>query len=569
ELPDLPQIPVKPELPDLPQIPVKPELPDLPLIPVKPEIPERPEIYPWHYNSGDNYISENGIILSDNSKMNLLDEFDIDVLNSESIEAVNDDGYETYSFNDISISKTGGDYFEISNKTPMRINEIIVKKKNNELIDKVLFRFNKYVEPFTKSKFIWTGDVDSLEFDNQFNIYLPNVTLTGDVDAETGTSCTSVCYSVPDKQQSIVYKILSSNVHNSLNNKNFIPELAHFYEERCANPDYSCIPNVAIINFLTLAVESHNLNLKVLSGDYASEGVGGGGNVDLDIMESNSSGWASIWSGYITDTSPYFRPYDGRTYKTMFHEGSHAYGFNHNSGMTYGFSEIFGFEFIHNNFTEQELSNISVLKHPDIVATLVENGDRYIKYRIDGVSNSDIKELHVRVMSPEVILRKDRFFVDGDRIYYELMLDDYPAKPLVVQFYSNNGVYTASERVNPNLFYSYPPIATIDNLSYYQLPRNALVGAKYSWANSRCTRFLAGSTGATKSQIHTFWSDSDYKPSLINSQFIISSDMSAVDHRWRVDMNKLDLFTATSEYRYTLLSNDEGFLCVRANTVSN
>ncbi|RDL29204.1 hypothetical protein [Photobacterium damselae] len=569
ELPDLPEVPVKPELPDLPEVPVKPELPDLPQIPVNPEIPERPVIYPWHYDSGDNYISEHRILLSDDSKMNLLHEFDINIINSEPIDSVNDKGYETYQFDDISFSKIGADRYEIINKTPMKINEIIVDSRNDELIDKVLLRFNKDVEPFTKSIFIWTGDADSLEFNNQFAMYLPVVTLTGDVDAETGASCIEKCYSVPDKQQASVYKVLSSNIHNSLNNKNFIPDLMNFYKKRCENPDNSCDANVAIINVLKLAVKNHNLYLKVLSGDYLSEGVGGGGGVDLDTMESDSSGWASIWFGYITESSPSFRPYDGKTYKTMFHEGAHAYGFNHASGMTYGFSEIFGFEFIQNNFTEEERLNIGVIKHPNIVATLIESKDRYVKFRINSVLDVDMKEINARVMSPEVLFRKGRFSMDDEGLYYELIFDDYPTEPLIVQFYSDNGDYTASVRVNPNLFYSYPPIAKVDNLSYYELPRSALIGAKYSWANSRCSRFLNGSKGATKSQIHTLWSNSEYKPSLLSSRYIISSDMSVAYSRWQVDMTILDSFMAISKDMYTLLSNDEGFLCVRDNTISN
>ncbi|MEF1206165.1 hypothetical protein, partial [Photobacterium damselae] len=374
--------------------------------------------------------------------------------------------------------------------------------------------------------------------------------------------CTSVCYSDPDEQQGNVYKILSTATHNSFNHKEFLPRLMKFYSERCVNPSNNCVPEVAVINFLKKGNHGHSLTLQVLSGNYASEGVGGGSSTDLEQFVSTSRGWASIWYGYITDTHGSSRPFDGKTYKTMFHEAAHGYGFGHPSGMTYGFAEIYGFEFTQNFISETDRTSINLIKRPNITANIVDKNNHYIKYKLDSVPSQSISTLSARVISPEKISREGRFSVEEDGVYFEIRLGSYPTMPIVVQFFSDSGSFTASDRIHPNQFYSLSPILTVGSNDYYDLPIEVTNGAKYSWANGRCGKYIEGSSGATKKQIQDLWSEASYTPELLRAKNYISSNMSVSYQRWKVDMTNMESFTSTSEPMGTVMTADDGFLCV-------
>ncbi|HIF9383041.1 TPA: hypothetical protein ACX6RR_002876, partial [Photobacterium damselae] len=521
------------------------------------EPPFEPIVQPWSYDNGLDYISENNIKL----ELNQLKEIEeISVFKTETvpIQSLDEDGRVSYKFNDILFEKESNNTFNLINKTPMKIKELIVRVHDSNL----LLKFDSEIDPFTSTQFYFPREVSGIELDNKFNMHLPTVTFAGNVSAEEGKLCSSVCYSVPDEQQGNVYKILSTNTHNSFNHKKFLPKLMEFYNKRCVEPEKDCLPEVAIINYLKKGNNGHSLQLKVLSGNYVNEGVGGGGSIDLGQMVSTSGGWTSIWYGYITDTHASYSPFHGKTYRNMFHEGAHGYGFNHQSGMTYGFAEIYGNEFTQSFISESDRSNINQVKHPNVTANVVDNDNYYIKYKIESLANTNISELSVRVLSPEKISRESRFSIEEDGVYFEIRLGAYPTKPIIVQFYTDGSDFMASDRINPNKFYSLTPVMSIEGLDFYDLPVELIAGSKYSLANNRCSNFIVGSLGATKNQLQSIWSDVHYKPKMLRARNYISSNKSANYKRWKIDMSNMETFTATSESMSTIMTSDEGFLCV-------
>ncbi|HIF9341200.1 TPA: Ig domain-containing protein, partial [Photobacterium damselae] len=525
-------------------------------------VPFKPIVQPWSFDDGLDFISENAISLVP-KQIKTIEEVSVTKIATVPVQSLDANGRVTYKFHDIVFEKTNNNEFNLINKTPMKVKELIVRVYEAGAVSNLLLAFDSELDPFSSTQFYLPRDVSEIELDNKFNMHLPTVTFAGNVSAEEGKLCTSFCYSVPDEQQGNVYKILSSNTHISFNHKELLPQLINFYKERCADPANNCVPEVAVINYLKKGNHGHRFQLKVLSGNYVNEGVGGGGSPDLEQMVSDSGGWASIWYAYITDTHAAYRPFKGATYKTIFHEGAHGYGFSHPTGMTYGFAEIYGFEFIQNFISEQNRETVNTIKNPHITANIVDKGNHYIKYKLDSLPNVNISTLSARILSPEKISREGRFSIEEDGVYFEIKLGAYPIKPVIIQFYTDSGDFTASERINPNQFYSLTPVMTINGLDYYDLPAEVTTDANYSWSNGRCSRFVENSKGATRNQINAAWSSANYSPELLRAKNYISSNASAPYKRWKIDMTNTVTFTATSEPNGTVMTPDEGFLCVK------
>ncbi|MEF1218320.1 hypothetical protein REH76_10970, partial [Photobacterium damselae] len=75
-------------------------------------------------------------------------------------------------------------------------------------------------------------------------------------------------------------------------------------------------------------------------------------------------------------------------------------------------------------------------------------------------------------------------------------------------------------------------------------------------------KYIEGSSGATKKQIQDLWSEASYTPELLRAKNYISSNMSVSYQRWKVDMTNMESFTSTSEPMGTVMTADDGFLCV-------
>lgn len=521
--------------------------------------------YNWKIASGSKLLSENGIEYNVTEFLN-----PVHAVKKSSKELIktDPDGKKIYSFNDIEILAQGNNEFEILNNTPDRINFLVVQV--NEYEYPILISMDTALTPFSNSTILFNENISNIKLYNTSEMFLPQITLTGNgITAEEGTLCTSVCYSDPDSQQGRVYEIGSSNIHKAINHKQFLPELTNFYlnDENNGCPAgklTDCDENVAYMNYMKMSAKGHRLSLKVLSGPYSNEGVGGGKNPTLSDMTTNSGGWASIWTNYITTGTPNSRPFDLRTQKTLFHESAHGFGYNHKSGMTYGFADYYGLEFLPKYFDEKDITGESELKPSSIIPVLVESNDKHLKYKLLKLEeNQSTNLVNSRVITEEKISRKDRFFIDNNELYYEVMFEEAPTSAVVIQFFDNtsNRVFTTREIAN---FYNPEPII-VDNLTFkaLELPRKVLTDRDYIHVNAICKKYLPGSQGATKGQYEKLWNSDDFNSELLNGTYYISSNISQSGKRWRINMKDRVSFNMTSEDRYTAFGEHDSLLCVQ------
>lgn len=515
---------------------------------------------PWIANSGQTYLSENTITYSPTESVV---QIDVNVVYTESFERRNAQGEKTYGFDDITFERLGLNEYFIVNNTPDKITTLLVRVSGSH--DPTAFVMDTELSPFSRSKVVFQQNIDEIRLINTNGMYLPQITMTGSLSAQEGLQCTSVCYSSPDAQQAGVYEILSSNVHKTMNNKYFLPEMYQYYRDVwCASSNRNCNPLVANFNYMRLGVKGHNLDLKVLSGPYSNEGVGGGSGPALTEMRTNSGGWLSIWSPYITEGNSEARPYDGRTQKTFFHEGAHGYGFNHDSGMTYGIANFYGLQFLDKYFSSEDIEGVSELKPSSIVPVLIESNNKYLKYKLLKLEDGDdIQTVFSRVLSPQRIARRDRFVVENGTLFYELEFEQYPTQAVVIQFYDDVTSRVSTTREIANFYQPDEITVSGSSLKFFELPPIALQGRIYSDVNRVCRKFLPGTVGATEGQYRGLWSSNDFDSSRLVGHFFISSNMSQTDRRWKINMKDTASYSRSSLSRYANFGDQDSVLCVK------
>lgn len=531
-------------------------------------VSNKPEVeminYVWSKNSGDSYLSENQI---SSHVADFIQPVDVVVMSTTNFVKTNPDGRKIYGFDDVTVEDKAPNEFYLVNNTPDKINHLVVTLDSAE--QPVLLVVDTELPPFSKSAILFNRNVSTVSIINTSAMFLPNVKLTGNgLTAQQGAACSSVCYSEPDAQQAEVYQILSSNIHKAMNHKRFLPELTRFYiEDRswgCPSGRLAdCDERVANINYMKMSTKGHNWDLKVLSGPYSNEGVGGGASPKLDDLTTKSSGWASIWANYITAGKSQFRPYDGRTQKTLFHEGAHGFGFNHDSGMTYGFADYYGLTFLDTYFDQQDIAGLSELKPSSMIPVLVQSKQNYLKYKLFKLTdNQRTNTVNARVMTEEKIARKDRFVVDGESLYYELEFQQPPTSSVVIQFFDNSSerVFTTREIAN---FYQ-PQSISLDgvNFVFAELPRKVLTDKNYIHVNAICSKYLPSSRGAEKVDYQKLWDSGKLQPDHLQSTYYISSNMSQTNKRWRINMKDQTTLLMSSEDRYTPFSSSDSLLCI-------
>lgn len=518
--------------------------------------------YPWTSSDGGDFLSVNSIDYKTNDSLKIID---VTVLQTENFVKLNSNGKQVYRFDDIDIIDLGSNQFEVINNTPDRINKMLVK--TNEHDNPVLVSMDVTLQPFSKSEILFSENITGVSFYNTLGMFLPQITLAGEMSSEEGKLCSTPCYSDPDAQQSSVYWVLSSNLHKAFNHKALLPELLRYYRERgCTDYPSACASNgesVANINYMKMGGKGHRLTLKTLSGPYSNEGVGGGGTPNLDDIQTNSSGWASIWTDYITAGAASFRPFDLKTQKTLFHESAHGYGYNHYSGMTYGFADYYGKEFLSTYFDDKDITGVSYLNPASIVPVLVESQNNHLKYKIFTLEeNYDYTRVFSRVITEEKISRKDRFFVENGSLYYELNLNEYPTSSVVIQFYDDSSNFVFSTREISQFHQPKPIVVDGVNLNYYELSNKVTQGRNFIHVNSICRKYIPGSIGATKNNYSDLWNSNNFDASLLNFTYYISSNMSQTNKRWKINMKDTLTLNMTSEDRYTPFGMEDSLLCI-------
>jgi len=576
DVPAEPGNPVVPEEPDDPVVPEEPSEPVVPEEPDEPVVPEEPEqelvnfIRPWVINSDQDYLSENNV--SYNIEASLI-QVDANVTYTENFEQLDNDGNKIYGFDDITFESVGINEYFITNNTPDKISKLVISSSSYET--PVLLVLNNIISPFSRTRVTFQENISDITLINTMAMFLPSITLSGDVSAQQGTQCSSVCFSEPNDQQAEVYGIITGNLHKAMNHKSFLPEMIDFYrEDWCAANGRNCNSDIANVFYLRLGSKGHQLGLKVLAGPYSSDGTGSGVFPSLDGVTTSTSGWAAIWRNYITEGAANPRPYASRTQEGLFHEVAHGYGFIDPFGMTEdGFSVRYGSDFIGSGqyFTPNEVAEVSELKPSSIVPILVEAGNKRIKYKLMKLeSEYDISTVYSRVITEERLVRQDRFSVENNELFYELELEELPQKALVIQFYDDATDRVSTTREFANFYYQNGITAEGSSLTFYELPSPATQGELYGNINTVCQTYIQGSLGATRAQYLTLWSANNFNPDQLRSTYYASSDMilntniAQLQAHYRINMKATDAFTMTIPGGTSnMIDSSDGVLCVK------
>ena len=87
-------------------------------------------------------------------------------------------------------------------------------------------------------------------------------------------------------------------------------------------------------HFMHMIIPDHEVEYLAMRYQYAAEGMASMGGEASLFGYQGTSGWASLWEGTLDLNHPI-------DYQSTFHETMHTYGFDHDSGITYGWSRAF------------------------------------------------------------------------------------------------------------------------------------------------------------------------------------------------------------------------------------
>ena len=263
----------------------------------------------------------------------------------------------TFAFNKI-LFFFKGDSVILENKSPTEMDEVIVKYGENNQV--ALLKFTQSIPALSRAELNLPSALvhaDKIRASYQSSMYSPNFTLgiassdePEDAFDSKHVSCGgATCHRPPFGNERVQLATMVTNLHNLYNSRDFVLKLRQFIQANClsykncaAYNDAAKLPYAELMR-LNHGYEGHNFTLKLhtknSSGAHTGEGWGSGSTPSLNNYLSSVGGWGSVKDIYVNEESSQYRPFSGGLYKTLHHEGAHAYGLSHDSGMTYGFSE--------------------------------------------------------------------------------------------------------------------------------------------------------------------------------------------------------------------------------------
>ena len=272
----------------------------------------------------------------------------------------------SFEFTDINFENLGGNKWKITNYTPQPLRSLVVRLNNNKLS---LLDLSAEIQGYTEAELDFpTETVTSLSYSSQSEIFLPIIRVDNHKDSNCVTKSTGTCYNDLNDDERNPYLNIVTKIKESFNRRSFSKALDDFFIKNCT--EYSNCKDYkneglsyGTKTLLTLGAEGHELGLYSMRREYAALGMGGGSMPNIDKYTVTSGGWASIWEGR-------FKPgYDANlttTYDTLFHEIGHAYGYGHDSGITYGFAGDWANTYIQENWSANDRKNISKLRTPEL-----------------------------------------------------------------------------------------------------------------------------------------------------------------------------------------------------------
>ncbi|HIF9501823.1 TPA: hypothetical protein ACX6SY_002056 [Photobacterium damselae] len=477
-----------------------------------------------------------------------------------------------FLFNDIVLTKNDKSIL-IENYTPFLLDDFYAKINENIYYIKL----DKVLSGYSKAEY--STNIDILSITPLFGdtMFQPVIIWGNEGDEVDSSKCLPVdsdrCYAWPTEEQQKIYERILVNMHNSFNSKYFLPLLKESYDQFCADGKYGCAAhgNKAHDNYLRMAIKGHQLKFSVLyhESDHVL-GVGGNwANSGLDPMytsEAISRGWASIWFGTISKDNDKFAPNSYDIYKTMFHEPAHGYNFDHESGMTYGFSEIYGRDFKNLHIPVSDVENISAKKTPDVILSKIGNQNGIISYEVLSKPDVDVFDINITVLNTQAISYEDRLYEYNGKVFYDIKFLKTPQTLTYIQLSSSNYDYMYTERLETAEIYPEDPVlVTPSGKQYYDLSIERInKDFEVKEAKYICPEQIKGSRASKKSDSNELWDlyIKDTENTLKTSEYIGAEKWSD-DTADVIDFSNHDSFVRNKISRSVKFNNDYGLICIK------
>ncbi len=157
-------------------------------------------------------------------------------------------------------------------------------------------------------------------------------------------------------------------------------------------------------HYFKVTMPNNHIKYSAMRYKYAAEGMGGGRSGNI-LGTNNGGSFASIWEGSIRYTNN--RAY---TYDTAHHEGMHAIGFNHASGMTYGWSHAIE-NIVKKFYTVGENPIVNVPKYVFQTKVISKNQIQLTVYK---TSDATEDELNFEILSGTAVMNGDYSIESSD-----------------------------------------------------------------------------------------------------------------------------------------------------------
>jgi len=149
----------------------------------------------------------------------------------------------------------------------------------------------------------------------------------------------TVKYCKPLLKEQKIYEQNIATLHKFYNNKNALTSWINYVKNISHNN--VILSNKEIIHsFMKATLPNNLLTLKSSHYIHNNDGVGAGERMSL-IGTKQNRGWSSLWYEHLVPLEQSILTFENKI-ALFHHEMMHGRGFNHQSGMTYGFSNYIG-----------------------------------------------------------------------------------------------------------------------------------------------------------------------------------------------------------------------------------
>ncbi|MFA0080191.1 hypothetical protein ACFFUO_03830 [Vibrio artabrorum] len=512
-----------------------------------------------------------------NVTASLMNRVDVELANIQSVPKP-----DIFQFSNIQLVQDGLNVI-ITNPTPQKVKRFVATLGDNKTAS--IIELDNDLPAYSKGLLSSsTATLNKLKLIDQLHFFKPKVQMVGFKENGQLIDCNIVipgksCYGPPNEHERFLYEVILTNMHNAFNRYSFINTFKTYFADPGECGKYDCKNykdtklSYAERNFLVYGIKDHALGMRVMRNKYSGAGMGGGGMPNLNESFSTAGGWGSVWQGSLDPNSPTYRGLTNANYNTVWHEGAHAYGFSHSSGMTYGFQAAWSFDsifgdswggsgnsFMDTKVTTQERENRSEIKLPSVII----KHDNISKYKVNlsfsyPYSESKPTTIMLNYLTSKEVNLKTNYKPGSDTV--TLTFDKPLEAPVYIRAMAKGKDYMSTivldnKDIIPSTSY------IVDGKKYSVLADELLDKTANGW-DIRKTCTTQGGVLATKAEYQKLWdylSDHNQLSELVKTQYL-TKDEPASYQIWQVDFQPNEMDSRYISMKNPL-GNENGLVCI-------